>query len=142
MTTFKQKINTARKLKPQAAVRGTSRSVWGVRTVSDPAKLVEVEIRKGKHTTSVNGKGKITHGQYICNVRRIEATGVIKYFGPHELEYVACALLGEAKEKKRKIIFYKDLKSVMLKKKIQNVSMIEVRIGKQTFWGVVENELS
>lgn len=109
-----------------------------MRTISDPAKNVQVEIHKGKHITSVNGNGKISHAQYHCNVHRVNAAdGWKNYFGTHEIEYALAAILGEAKNKNRKVIFYSNLKSALLKKKIQNVSMIEVKVGKETFWGVI-----
>lgn len=140
--TIRQRINTARRIEPKLCLSKVGKSIWGMRSVSDPAKNIQVEVMKYKHITSVSKKGKISHAQYICKVHRINpADGWVDYFGPRRLEYAVAAIVGEADRVNRKIIFYKDLSSVMLKKKIQDVSMIEVVVGKERIWGVVYNEL-
>lgn len=141
--TIRNRINTARKLDPQLCLSKVGKSIWSMGSVSDPANHIQVEVMKYKHITSVGKNGKISHAQYICKVHRINpADGWIDYFGPRRLEYAVAAILGEASNAKRKVIFYKDLSSVMLKKKIQDVSMIEVVVGKERIWGVVYNELT
>jgi hypothetical protein len=112
-----------------------------MRTISDQSKNVQVEIFKKQNITSVNGKGKISHGLYICQVHRINKFNEWgQYYGPHMLEYAIASILGEAQKNKKSVIFYTDLKSVVLKKKIQDVSMIEIKCGKERIWGVVYND--
>ncbi len=138
--TLRQRTNLARKLSPVLCTNKVGKSIWGMRSVGDKSKNIQVEIFKNKNITSVNEKGKITHGSYICQVHRINKFNEWEqYYGPHMLEYAIASILGEAQRNKKSVIFYTDLKSVMLKKKIQNVSMIEVRCGKERIWGVVYN---
>lgn len=139
--TLRQRTNLARKLSPQLCTTKVGKSVWGMRSVSDNSKHVQVEVMKSKNITSVNGSGKVSHGLYICRVHRINKYGEWEqYYGPHMLEYAIASILGEAKKNKKSVVFYTDLKSVVLKKKIQSVSMIEIKCGKDRIWGVVYND--
>lgn len=139
--TLRQRTNLARKLSPQLCTTKVGKSVWGMRTISDNSKNVQVEVMKSKNITSVNGSGKVSHGLYICRVHRINKYNEWEqYYGPHMLEYAIASILGEAKKNKKSVVFYTDLKSVVLKKKIQNVSMIEIKCGKERIWGVVYND--
>lgn len=140
--TLRQRTNLARKLSPKLCTTKVGKSVWGMRSVSDNSKNIQVEVFKKQNVTSTSSKfGKITHGLYICQARRINKYGEWEpYFGPHALEYAVASILGEAKRNKKTVIFYADIKSVLLKKKIQNVSMIEIKCGKERIWGVVYND--
>lgn len=139
--TLRQRTNLARKLSPQLCTTKVGKSVWGMRSVSDNSKNIQVEVMKSKNITSVNGSGKVSHGLYICRVHRVNKFNEWEqYYGPHMLEYAIASILGEAKKNKKSVVFYTDLKSVSLKKKIQDVSMIEVKAGKERIWGVVYND--
>lgn len=139
--TLRQRTNLARKLSPQLCTTKVGKSVWGMRAISDNSKNVQVEVMKSKNITSVNGSGKVSHGLYICRMHRINKFNEWEpYFGPHMLEYAIASILGEAKKNKKSVVFYTDLKSVSLKKKIQDVSMIEIKCGKERIWGVVYND--
>lgn len=139
--TLRQKTNLARKLQPMLCLSKPGKSAWGMRTLSDQSKNVEVIIRKSINITSTKS-GKIQHGLYVCDVLRVnDYNECEKYFGPHMLEYAIASIMGEARKNKKHIIFYSDLKSVMLKKKIADVSMVEIRAGKERIWGVVYNDI-
>ena len=138
--TLRQRTNLARKLQPILCSNGLQFSAWGMRTISDQAKNVQVKVNKTKKITSVGESGKVSHGLYVCNVYRVNKYNELeKYYGPHLLEYAIASILGEAKRNKKTVIFYANFKSVILKKKIQNVSMIEIIAGKERVWGVVYN---
>lgn len=138
---IRKRINTARKLDTVLCQNKVGKSTWGMRSISDASKNIQVEIFKKQNITSVNGGGKISHGLYICQAHRINKYNEWEpYFGPHALEYAIASILGEAKRNKKSVIFYANIKSVILKKKIQNVSMIEIKCGKERIWGVVYND--
>lgn len=138
--TLRTRTNLARKLQPTNCLSKPGKSIWGMRTLSDPAKNVQVEVFKKQNITSF-GKAKVQHGLYVCQVHRINKSNNWEYYyGPHMLEYAIASIMGEARKNKKHIIFYTDLKSVMLKRKIQNVSMIEIKVGKERIWGVVYND--
>lgn len=138
--TLRTRTNLARRLNPvYIPTMGNGKTVWGMRTLSDQAKNVEVIVNKSKKITYLPGE-KVQHGLYDCQVLRVNKFNEVeRYFGPHMLEYAIASIMAEAKKAKRQVIFYKDLKSVTLKRKIQNVSMIEIKCGKDTIWAVVSN---
>lgn len=138
--TLRSRTNLARKLQPTNCFSKPGKSIWGMRSLSDPAKNVQVEVFKKQNITSF-GKAKVSHALYVCQVHRINNSNMWEYYyGPHMLEYAIASIIAEANRNKKHVIFYKDLKSVALKKKIQNVSMIEIKAGKETIWGVVYND--
>lgn len=138
--TLRTRTNLARKLQPTNCFSKSGKSSWGMRTIGDKTKNVQVYIHKSKNITTI-GREKFSHGLYLCEVLRVNKFNKLeKYFGPHLLEYAIASIMAEAKKNKKHIIFYTDLKSVALKKKIVDVSMIEIKAGKERIWGVVYNE--
>lgn len=139
MTTLRQQTNIARKLQPQRCMWKQGKAVWGMRSVSDQAKCIQVEVFKSVGNTTVS-KGKVIrqHGQYFCRVHRIDgAQGWIDYYGPHLIEYAIASIVGEAIRVGKKVIFYSSLKSAALKRKIAGGSLIKVTCGKTQLWAVV-----
>ncbi len=139
MTNLRQRTNIARKLQPQLCMNKKGKAVWGMRSVSDQTKCIQIEVVKSITNTTVGKKEVVRHGLYTCRVHRIDAQGWVDYYGPHLLEYAIASIVGETNRAGKKIIFYSLLESAILKRKIVKGSLIEVACGKNKIWAIVFN---
>ena len=138
MTTLRQKTNLARKLQPQRSTWKQGKAIWGMRSVSDKAKCIQVEIFKSVGNTTISKGEVVRHGQYVAKVHRINGyQGWFDYYGPHLVEYAIASIVGEATQVGKKVVFYSSLKSASLKRKIAGGSLIKVTCGKTQLWAIV-----
>lgn len=136
--TLRSRTNLARKLQPVMCLNRPEKSAWAMKSVSGDR--IQVAVKKATQITSFK-TGKVRHAVYFADVMRInQYNEAKKYYGPHALEYALASIMAEASKAKKRIVFYSSLKSVELKKRIQDVSMIEVKAGKETVWGIFYNE--
>lgn len=133
LSSLRQRLNKARRLHPVLCLKGVRGSVYGMRSVSDQSKNVQVRVRTSPALTTIS-KGKvITKMQYHCQVERVTGTGMQQYYGPHEMEYAIASAL---KEISKEVKFTSKQSTALLKQKIYGGQLIEVKSGAKSVYGV------
>lgn len=133
LSTLRTRLNKARRLQPQLCLKGIHGSVYGMRSVSDASKNVQVRVRTTPALTTIS-KGKvITKMQYHCQVERVTGTGMQQYYGPHDMEYAIASAL---KEIGKEVKFTSKQSTALIKHKIYGGQLIEVKSGAKSVYGV------
>jgi hypothetical protein len=135
LSNLRIRLNKSRKLRPTLCMTRNNRQVWGMRSVTDETVNYQVTVVSSRNETQ-----GIVHSVYTCHCQRVTGHGMVDCEGGKcaTCYHALGAIRAMATKVGKKVVFCKDLEVVLLKRRILNGVLIEVRGGKTT-WGVVYN---
>ena len=140
LSSLRIRLNKSRYLIPQLCLSTHLKSVYGMRSVTNPSTNYQVQIRSARGITV--GKQRISHAQYYCQCNQVAGVGCEQPAckGKAVCYHSLAAVRQMAREKGKRVIFYRNLSSALLKRKICKGMLIEVINGNFKIYGVAYGE--
>lgn len=138
LSSLRQRLNKAHKLQPQLCLKGIHGSVYGMRSATDPTTNYQVRVVSSRSISVTSNKEKIAHSIYTCTCQRVGSPDMHTCKGSgHTVCYHSLASVRKmAQDAGKKVVFCRDMRNALLKRKIYKGALIEVKSGAKSVYGV------
>lgn len=138
LSSLRQRLNKAHKLQPQLCLKGIHGSVYGMRSATDQSVNYQVRIVSSRSVAVASNKEKIAHSIYTCTCQQVGSPDMHACKGSeHTVCYHSLASVRKmASDDGKKVVFCRDIRNALLKRKIYKGALIEVKSGGKSVYGI------